>query len=281
MQPAAKGIRTKKIRAAYQFLEAPRDRYPVETMCRVLDVAPSSYYEWLKHPICNRDQEDARRPGLFRASFRASHGVYGAPRVFLDPRKAGDVCSKHRVERLMQGQWVAPLAWLSDPMSVRRQTCHLGSEDRQAPVYRYDAKSRLSHGYNLYPNEARLALPYRGHESVLSPDCRLGNARNHRALTRTRRRAHGDRSKTAATYFDPLGSGDAVSQRCLAADLQKQSSCTKHGSPRQFAAQDSRRIVLQQPQEGANQEAHLQRSESRYPRCRQLPRSVLEPDAPA
>lgn len=32
----------------------------------------------------------------------ASHGIYGAPRVFLDLREAGETCSKHRVERLMR-----------------------------------------------------------------------------------------------------------------------------------------------------------------------------------
>jgi len=71
-------------------------------MCQVLGVAPSGYYEWLKHPISNRAQEDARLLRLIRASFVASHGVYGAPRVFLDLREAGETCSKHRVERLMR-----------------------------------------------------------------------------------------------------------------------------------------------------------------------------------
>src|SRR5262245_47653445 len=48
-----------------------------------------------------RSQEDARLLRLVRASFVASHGIYGAPRVFLDLREAGETCSKHRVARLM------------------------------------------------------------------------------------------------------------------------------------------------------------------------------------
>jgi len=71
-------------------------------MCRVLAVAPSGYYEWLQQPISNRAQEDARLLRLIRASFVASHGIYGAPRVFLDLREAGETCSKHRVARLMR-----------------------------------------------------------------------------------------------------------------------------------------------------------------------------------
>src|SRR5712691_4969318 len=53
-------------------------------------------------PISNRAREDARLLRLIRASFIASHGIYGAPRVFLDLREAGETCSKHRVARLMR-----------------------------------------------------------------------------------------------------------------------------------------------------------------------------------
>ena len=73
-------------------------------MCRVLGVAPSGYYEWLAHPMSNRAQEDARLLRLIRASFTASQGIYGAPRVFLDLREAGETCSKHRVARLMRDE---------------------------------------------------------------------------------------------------------------------------------------------------------------------------------
>ena len=91
-----------RVRKAYQFIEAHRREYPVQTMCQVLEVAPSGYYEWLQNPISNRAREDARLLRLIRASFVASHGIYGAPRVFLDLREAGETCSKHRVERLMR-----------------------------------------------------------------------------------------------------------------------------------------------------------------------------------
>jgi putative transposase len=65
-------------------------------------VAPRGYYEWLKQPLSNRAQADARLLHLIRASFPASQGIYGAPRVFLDVRETGETCSKHRVARLMR-----------------------------------------------------------------------------------------------------------------------------------------------------------------------------------
>ena len=91
-----------RVRETYRFIEAHQKRYSVEVMCRVLGVARSGYYEWLREPVSKRGQEDARLLRLIRASFNASHGIYGAPRVFLDLREAGETCSKHRVARLMR-----------------------------------------------------------------------------------------------------------------------------------------------------------------------------------
>lgn len=90
------------VRATYEFIKAHCNRYSVQAMCRILGVAPSGYYAWVQHPTSNRAQEDARLLRLIRASFKASHGIYGAPRVFLDLREAGETCSKHRVARLMR-----------------------------------------------------------------------------------------------------------------------------------------------------------------------------------
>jgi putative transposase len=98
----AKPSRNPNARRAYEFIKAHRREYPIETMCQVLDVAPSGYYEWLHKPISDRALEDARLLTLIRASYKASHGIYGAPRIFLDLREAGEKCSKHRVERIMR-----------------------------------------------------------------------------------------------------------------------------------------------------------------------------------
>ena len=55
----------------------------MQTMCRVLEVAPSGYYDWLVQPISNRAQEDARLLRLIRASFIASHAEHGAAPIGL------------------------------------------------------------------------------------------------------------------------------------------------------------------------------------------------------
>lgn len=71
-------------------------------MCSGLGVAPSGYYESLHHPLSNRTIEDARLLRSIRASFTASQGICGVPRVFLDLREADATCSEHRVARLVR-----------------------------------------------------------------------------------------------------------------------------------------------------------------------------------
>jgi putative transposase len=92
----------RSVRRKYEFIKANQREYDTRMMCRLLGVARSGYYAWLRKPNSNRDLEDKRLLRLIRASFEASQGVYGAPRVFLDLREAGETCSKHRVARLMR-----------------------------------------------------------------------------------------------------------------------------------------------------------------------------------
>jgi putative transposase len=94
--------RTDRVRRTYEFIKTHRKQFPTEVMCRELGVAPSGYYQWVKCPQSARAMEDGRLLRLIRASFKASQGFYGAPRVFLDLREAGKTCSKHRVARLMR-----------------------------------------------------------------------------------------------------------------------------------------------------------------------------------
>lgn len=89
-------------RRIYEFIKAHNHEYDIKTMCRALDVSRAGYYAWLHKPLSDRAKEDARLLRLIRASYNASHGVYGSTRIFLDLREAGETCSKHRVARIMR-----------------------------------------------------------------------------------------------------------------------------------------------------------------------------------
>ena len=75
--------RTGKVRTTYEFIKAHRSTFSVQALCRVLDVAPSGYYAWLKQPLSNRALEDARLLRLIRASFVARQGC--APQKLRAP----------------------------------------------------------------------------------------------------------------------------------------------------------------------------------------------------
>jgi putative transposase len=113
-------------RRIYEFIKAHRDEYDIQLMCRALEVTRSGYYAWLRKPVCDRAQEDARLLRLIRASYVASHGIYGSPRVFLDLREAGETCSKHRVARLMRVNKIKALHGY--------RTRHYSSSKPSAPV---------------------------------------------------------------------------------------------------------------------------------------------------
>jgi len=94
--------RSQGIRVTSGFIKAPRRECDTAVLCRLLDVSRSGFSAWLRHPLSARAWEGQRVLGLIRAAYTARHGVYGAPRIFLDVRAAGETCSKHRIARMMR-----------------------------------------------------------------------------------------------------------------------------------------------------------------------------------
>ena len=91
-----------KPRVKYRFIHEHRGEHAVQVMCRLLEVSPSGFYEWVKRPLSDRAIEDRRLLVLIRASNTASGGVYGYRRVHLDLCEIGEACGKHRVARIMR-----------------------------------------------------------------------------------------------------------------------------------------------------------------------------------
>jgi hypothetical protein len=52
--PKSKHLIPGSVRSTYEFIKAHRDRYSVHRLCRVLEMAVSGYYDWLKQPLSNQ-----------------------------------------------------------------------------------------------------------------------------------------------------------------------------------------------------------------------------------
>ena len=86
----------------YAAIAAHVGTYAVAFMCRVLGVAPSGYYAWLKCPTSKRAQQDDALQPHVRAAFKTSKQRYGSPRVHAELRAQGHRVGRKRVARLMR-----------------------------------------------------------------------------------------------------------------------------------------------------------------------------------
>jgi putative transposase len=85
-------------------MRAHLDEFRVSSMCRVFGVHRSGFYAWLQVPASERARDDARLLGLIKQSWLESGTVYGYRKICADLRDLGEVCSRHRVARLMHAE---------------------------------------------------------------------------------------------------------------------------------------------------------------------------------
>jgi len=102
----------------YRFINDHRGQHRIATMCRVLEVNRGGFYQWLHKPQSDREIEDQRLLRLIRDSYAASGGVYGARRVFGDLREAGEVCGRHRVEKIMRANSIKAIRGYKVPRRI-------------------------------------------------------------------------------------------------------------------------------------------------------------------
>ena len=85
-----------------RYIDAHRERFGVEPICEVLQVAPSTYYSAKKRPPCRRRISDERLKIEIRRVFEANYAVYGARKVWRQLNREGVVVARCTVERLMR-----------------------------------------------------------------------------------------------------------------------------------------------------------------------------------
>ena len=64
----------------FQFIKANRSDYPIQTMCRVLEVSRSGSYAWLKRPPSQRTKEDEKLTNRIRTIYNPfQEHLWGSP----------------------------------------------------------------------------------------------------------------------------------------------------------------------------------------------------------
>lgn len=86
----------------YVFIRDHRGAFPVDLMCRSLEVGSSGFYAWLKRPESPRRRDNLRLLTEIKAVYRKSRKNYGSPRIYAELNETGHPCSRYRVARLMR-----------------------------------------------------------------------------------------------------------------------------------------------------------------------------------
>ena len=107
-------------------MKAHQAEFPVRTMCRVLGVSASGYYEWRDREPSARARDDAALLESIEGHHLASRGTYGSPRIHTDLAEEGVHVGRKRVARLMRGAGIVGVS--------RRRFCVTTRRDRDAVV---------------------------------------------------------------------------------------------------------------------------------------------------
>ena len=267
--------KSQHVRLKYTFIKAHRQEFDTAVMCRLLGVSRSGFYAWLRNPLSDRAREDHRLLGLIVAAYTASHGVYGARRIVLDLREAGETCSKHRVARIMRTNHLrarygyrAPQYTSGSTSPLTPTTLQRGftvSRPNQAwvtditYVRTWEGWLYLAVVMDLYSRRivGWSTKPTMTQDLVL--DATLMAVRRRKPMHAL---IHSDQGSQ-------FGS-DAWQRFCRAHHLEP--SMSRRG---ELLGQRGGRILFQQLKEGADQETHLQNSSDGYRGYRRVHRDLL------
>lgn len=84
------------------YIDAHRDRFGVEPICRVLQFAPSTYWSAKRRPASARSKRDEVLTVEIARVHSENFGVYGAPKIWAQLNREGIRVARCTVERLMR-----------------------------------------------------------------------------------------------------------------------------------------------------------------------------------
>lgn len=86
----------------YAFIQRQHALHSIRRLCRVMQVSTSGYYGWVSRPESAHAKRDKALKVMIGEAYRASHGIYGSPRIHEDLKALGEAVGAKRVARLMR-----------------------------------------------------------------------------------------------------------------------------------------------------------------------------------
>ena len=86
----------------FVFVKEHRKTWPVRTICRVLKVARSGFYAWLKRKPSARQVRQQKLLAKIKVVHQENRELYGSPRVYRALLIDGEVVSRNTVAKLMR-----------------------------------------------------------------------------------------------------------------------------------------------------------------------------------
>ena len=116
------------VHTVFEFVNANQADLPVRTMCQVLEVSHSGFYDWLKRAPSQRAMHDAVLSERIRVVHADSHETYGMPRIRAELAEQGVRVGGKRIARLMRA------AGLRGVSKRRGYTVTTQRDARQSPA---------------------------------------------------------------------------------------------------------------------------------------------------
>ena len=124
-------------------MRAHQAEFPVRTMCRVLGVSLSGYYEWRGRPPSARAVRDTEILERIEHHHLASRGTYGSPRILDDLADEGIRVGRKRVARLMRAAGIVGVSRRKYHGTTRRDHESIAAPDLVERQFTADGPDQL------------------------------------------------------------------------------------------------------------------------------------------
>nr|WP_291398150.1 IS3 family transposase [Acinetobacter sp.] len=76
--------------------------FSIASMCKILNVSRSGYYEWANNTESNKAKQDKELRAIIKLIFQEGRGIYGTRRIKSILSRKGVIISRRRIIRLMK-----------------------------------------------------------------------------------------------------------------------------------------------------------------------------------